>query len=67
MSWIGDMVYNSLGLNNPPPKPNPPDKMVEAPPPLVHLMIGFLFLVIGPVILWIIIELYKLQLMGFIS
>jgi len=65
MSWIGDMVYNALGLNDPPPRPHSPSQLVEPPPPLVHLMIGALFVIIGPVILWIIVELYKLQAGGF--
>lgn len=66
-SWLGNMVYNMLGLNQDPKIPTEPDKQVPPPKPLVNLLLAFLFIVIGPVICWVIWQLYQLNLIGFLK
>lgn len=66
-SWLGNMVYNMLGMNDPPKIPKAPDKTQPPPRPLVRLLVGFLLLVIGPIICWIIWQVYLLIKIGFIT
>ena len=66
-SWLGNMVYNMLGMNDDPKIPKGPDKLVPPPKPLVRLLLGFLFIIVGPTLLWIVWQLYQLKIIGFFS
>jgi hypothetical protein len=59
------MVIKALGLDKDPPTPKASAKMTDPPGPLVRLMVGGIFLIVGPIIVWIFWELYQLKLAGF--
>jgi hypothetical protein len=66
-SWLGNMVYNMLGLGDKAKLPPEPDKKVPPPRPLVRLLVGFVLCAIGPVILWVFWQFFQLDLIGFLK